>query len=393
MPFIFLSLCLRPGESGSGKTESFKMIVNFLTHIQERSSDSTTSQRKHSTSSITGGAAAAAVTASISANVTSSCSTTGSHKHRRTSSSCSMGPTTNYMLCKNTTATASTSTCLSVQRRQSPSPGPSARRCDAAVQHCSRADSSERQGRCSNVREKMVDFDFSHHKSSENITTIDSSYTTAASIHYSQVQLGTQSGLTLSPHPTKSCFKHHQSTQVPCNTATPLKSNQSIASSSSYARSASPKYLATGSSGGCRQCGHSKCTRAQSFDRDEPEFGSQKSSGSRSLSAYPSVQLQRGSCSNLVRQTSSESYTRDERASLMGSMQRISLYDAHKLSQTVAQKSPSSSTSSRKYKNPLKRLRECVSYADVFLEAMGNAATLKNNNSSRYVSLWWEFIC
>ncbi|XP_065371368.1 unconventional myosin-Ib [Calliphora vicina] len=370
---------LLTGESGSGKTESFKMIVNFLTHIQERSKESTSSLRKQSKASSTVGTAAA-----VTSNVASGGSVAGSHNHRRTSSSCSVGPTPNYTLCKNTSATASTTTSLSIQRRQSPSPGPTARRCDVALQHRSRADNTERQGKCSNVREKMVDFDFSHHKSTDNITTMDSSYTTAASVHYSQVLQDTASAVTLSPHPVKSCFKHHQSTQVPCNTATPLKSTLS---SSSYARSASPKFL-SGPSGGCRQCGHSKCTRAQSFERDEPDFGFQKASGSRSLSAYPSVQLQRGSCSNLVRQTSTESYTRDERLSLMGSMQRISLYDAHKLTQSAAQKSPSSSSSSRKYKNPLKRLRECVSYADVFLEAMGNAATHKNNNSSRYGKLF-----
>lgn len=358
------------------------MIVNFLTHIQERSKDTTSSLRKQSMASST--AASAAI---ITANVSSGCSIAGSQKHRRTSSSCSVGPnSTNYMLCKNTTATASTSTCLPTQRRQSPSPGPTARKCDMALHQRSRADSTERHGKCLNVREKVVDFDFSHHKSTENITTIDSSYTTPTSTHYSQAQQGTTSALTLSPHPTKSCFKHHQSTQVPCNTATPIKSALTTVFTASYARSASPKYLS--SSGGCRQCGHSKCTRAQSFEKDEPDFGFQKATGSRSLSAYPSVQLQRGSCSNLVRQTSTESYTRDERSSLMGSMQRISLYDAHKLTQSAAQKSSSSSTSSRKHKSPLKRLRECVSYADVFLEAMGNASTHKNNNSSRYVSFY-----
>ena len=344
------------------------MIVNFLTHIQEKSRDPSSSLRKQSS-----GSSASAAAAAVAANVAAACTLPDIQKHRRTSSSCSVGPATNYVLCKNTTATASTSTCLSIQRRQSPSPGPTAKRCDVAVQHRSRADSSERHGKCSNIREKVVDFDFSHHKSSENITTMDnSSYTTAASVHYSQVQ-GTASTATLSPHPTKSCFKHHQSTQAPCNTAT----------SSSYTKSASPKYLS-----GCRQCGHSKCTRAQSFERDETDLIFQKATGNRSLSAYPAVQLQRGSCSNLTRQTSTETYGRDERSSLMGSMQRISLYDAHKLTQlhSAAQKSPSLSTS-RKHKNPLKRLRECVSYADVFLEAMGNASTLKNNNSSRYVSI------
>lgn len=347
------------------------MIVNFLTHIQEKPKNIDSSLRKQSSDSSTVAAAVA-------------CSLAGSHKQRRASSSCLVEPTMNVLLCKNTTATASTSTCLSTQRHQSPSPGPTARRCDIALQHRSRADSTERQGKFSNLREKVVDFDFSHHKSTDNLgSTFDSSYSTAASIHYSQAQRSSASAVTLSAHPTKSCFKHHQSTQVPCSTATPLKSSLSIASSSCYARSASPKYLSN-SRGSCRQCGHNKCTRAQSFERDESDFGFHKVTGSRSLSAYPTVQLQRGSCSNLVRQTSTESYCRDDRSSLMGSMQRISLYDAHKMTQSAAQKTPSST--SRKFRNPLKRLRECVSYADVFLEAMGNASTHKNNNSSRYVS-------
>jgi len=51
------------------------------------------------------------------------------------------------------------------------------------------------------MREKIVDFDFSHHKSSENISSLLESHA-----HHL--------------HPTKSCFKHQQ-TQVSACTAMP----------------------------------------------------------------------------------------------------------------------------------------------------------------------------
>lgn len=348
------------------------MIVNFLTHIQEKSKKSSSLCKQSSVTSASG--------VSIGPSCTST-STSSSHKHRRTSSSCSVvGPAPSYVLSKNTAGTTSSNSCLQQQRRQTPSPGPTAMYCDVGVQHRGRAESSERHGKRT-MREKMVDFDFSHHKSTENITTLDSSAFTTAGGNCSSF------GLTLSPHPTKSCFKHQQSTQTqtPHNTATTMKSSSTIY----LPRSTSPKYLPSYS--GCRQCGHSKCTRAQSFDKDDGDLSiSSQPPGNLSLSKCPTVHLQRGSCSNLMKQTPTDSHSRDDRSTLSGSMQRISLYDAHKLSQSAmnAQKLwQTSPATPRKYKNPMKRLRECVSFADVFLEAMGNAVTLKNNNSSRYVSI------
>ncbi|XP_029406672.2 unconventional myosin-Ia isoform X2 [Bactrocera dorsalis] len=353
------------GESGAGKTESFKMIVNFLTHIQDKI---TTSQlfKKEIPNSSTG--------SGYSGHV---------QMHRRTSSNCSVPNVALYK--KSDSAMTITNTA----RRQSLSPGPGPRRCSTANVSAQRirAESSDRSQGRRNMREKIVDFDFSHHKSTENISYIDGKVTSR----------------TIEKHPSKSCFKHQPTQTAPINTANLM--NSSFATSSKYLHSA--HHSGNVSSGGCRQCGHSKCTRALALEMD-PRNMPFKTTTTHSFLAGPSRAMHRGSFCNLLRQHSTESQT--DRSSLIGSTQRISLYEAHKQNQMVgvtctaipssfatgAQTSSSLSlsgtmnvpnTKSRR-KSPSQRLRECVTCADVFLEAMGNAVTLKNSNSSRYGKLF-----
>ncbi|KAH8417672.1 hypothetical protein KR222_004009 [Zaprionus bogoriensis] len=341
---------LLTGEAGAGKTETFKMIVNFLTHIQDHaaplcSSGTPNVLRKQSSSSSASGMIM--------------------HAHRRASSSCS-GGTANFIICQKNSASASGA---SNSRRQSPSPGPGPGACSTQRSRA-RAESIERHATRRNMREKIVDFDFSHHKSSENISTL----LEASAASHGHL------------HPAKSCFKHqqlqlHQQQQPQASTC--------HTASYAAAASTSPKY-------GCRQCGHSKCTRGQSLEKEERDAALLLLRGSTArLCSTGSAQLQRGSCSNLARQHSTES--QPDRQLAMGSTQRISLYDAHKMSKvlgggggsTSVSPTPSaSSTLHRRHKSPSQRLRECVTCADVFLEAMGNACTLKNNNSSRYGKLF-----
>lgn len=298
------------------------MIVNFLTHVQDKDKP-------------------------LKRQISIEKGLATTQSHRRSSSNCSAS---NYVMYRNPSSVCSTPT----PRRQSISP------CN--IHRSQRHDTDFKQKTSTGIREKIVDFDFTRHKSTENLSVSQSHEGSSSSKTFGHTHM----------HPSKSCFKH-----------------QNISSKVNLHHTASKYEL--NATAGCRQCGHSKCHRAQSLEKDE-RFNSNTASTSR-LNSSTQYDCHRNSCSNLFqRQNSSES--QPERSSLMGSMQRISLYDAHRVSQilpidytpTSPALSSCSSTTRARQKSPYQRLRECVTCADVFLEAMGNALTIKNNNSSRYVS-------
>lgn len=136
----------------------------------------------------------------------------------------------------------------------------------------------------------------------------------------------------------------------------------------------------TNASSGCRQCGHAKCNRPQSIEKENIYY-------IKSTSDVKTIRQR--SFTNLVRQNSADSTEKNAATGHCDSVHnehsssRLSLFDAHRLSQTISD----DDKSDKGAKCKSLRLRECVTCADVFLEAMGNATTCQNNNSSRYVNL------
>ncbi|XP_037911056.1 unconventional myosin-Ib isoform X2 [Hermetia illucens] len=371
------------GESGSGKTESFKSILYFLTHIQ----DSKKPKFKYHL------------------------------PRRRNSSSCSA------------IIYSHPNSRVSTPKRQSPS----ANVVFSDKPGClvkARSESSDRATINRKLsREKMVEFDFSHHKSSENI---------------SQHSTGTQ---TVAPN--KSCFKHNHidthgrsktlinvdysvrksncdltkdiSTNRINETFPPPPPSISTTSSSSHSHtklssccsnlkplsntiSQAHQHVPNPSSSlcyehaksisnqikiGCKQCNHVKYIRQQlSLEDDNYSKQSQPTQHYSSTLGQGSGQLQKtkldytlnkGSCSSINCQGSLGCNPADN---IARTNSRTSLIDTYRLCQRLEK----DGSGSRAYTEYLKyqKIRDQVACSTVFLEAMGSATTTKNNNSSRY---------
>lgn len=193
--------------------------------------------------------------------------------------------------------------------------------------------------------EKTVEFDLiSHHKSSENL---------AAMMNAGHV-VGTGPG-SGNFSSTPKCLKH---------------SNQSI-SRSTEASDFPTKATLKSAFASCPK--HNNCTSAGSSHMDLHRMSSCINS--------PSLQKR---CS-LVRGCCHQSSNR----SIHKSSSSITLtYDHSSMSPSVHRRQILKSITKEVYLRDLElaKMRERVAHAEIFLEAMGNASTAKNTNSSRYVS-------
>lgn len=348
------------GEGGSGKTESYKTIINFLTHIQEPKK---TKSKYH-----------------VEVN------------RRRNSVSC----------------TAS----LGTPRRNSPTPSihtvhnsllPGDR---STYVLKARSESTDRNP---TTKCKNVGFDFSHHKSTENLHQ--------SGVHNTQMKVCVKHNhidVRATPQPPHKAYSSRASSStklneivIPVPTLLPRQSKVNpsknpCTNSHDYAKTTSAK---GGSNVSCKNCGHMRCIRQKSFENEEPGslkfsrrlHGSSTSipSGFKVKSAAERGSKLHGSSISLHRQYSGGSLMGDDREVMS---ERLSLFDAHKIKKRAADlNSVKERIRQRKldeYADFVKtqKLRECVECADVFLEAMGSAATMNNTNSSRYVRLYCFFL-
>lgn len=342
------------GEGGSGKTESYKTIINYLTHIQEPKK---TKSKYH-----------------VEVN------------RRRNSTSCTAA--------------------IGTPRR--PSPTPSAHPACNSLLPGDRSSyvlkgRSESTDRNPSTKCKNVGFDFSHHKSTENLQQ--------HSVHNIQMKTCVKHNhidVRATPQPPHKTYSQRASSSTKLNEIVipvPTLQRQSKCTQSKNPLTNSHDYTKTtnargGSNMSCKNCGHMRCIRQKSFENEEPGslnvakkfHGSSTSipSGFKVKSAAERSSKLHGSSISLHRQYSGGSLMGDDRE---GMSERMSLFDAHKIKKRTAELNSLKERIRQKRLDEYtdfvrtQKLRECVECADVFLEAMGSAATVNNTNSSRYVRL------
>lgn len=341
------------GEGGSGKTESYKTIINYLTHIQEPKK---IKSKYH-----------------VEVN------------RRRNSMSCSAA--------------------IGTPRRHSPTPSvhvicgnslvPGDRN---SFMLKGRSESTDRnqQSKCKNVG-----FAFSHHKSTENLPQSSLHPQTKACVKHNHIDVRTtlQQPHKMNPSRASSSTKLNEIVipvpALPPRQSTCSQSKNPLSNSHDYTKTSNSK---GGNNVSCKNCGHLRCIRQKSFENDEPGslkvskkfHGSSTSipSGFKMKTASERTNKIHGSSISLNRQYSGGSLMGEEREV---ASERLSLFDAHRIKKRAAEMNSAKERSRQRkldeYADFVKtqKLRECVECADVFLEAMGSAATLNNTNSSRYV--------
>lgn len=328
------------GESNSGKTESCRLIVHFLTHVSEarRSKFIVNNRQKHSSVSFS------------SAKHATSGSTKDSDKIIKQRS---------FDIDKSILKVC-WATDLSVLRLLQFK--------EFLFQKCS--------------HDKTVEFDFSHHKSADTLplnankcqkhsTSFDLSKSTT-----NKPQCSKHNSIELvrskSPQPRiviDSCMKkstcdlsnvhnqnRHSSHFLGCSKSAQRDCDTSLMS---------PNKLRTS----CKRCGHYNCGKLLNQDCDDLTCNSKW---------YHSSPVRK-----MVPETDSiERLTRSRSLSVHTKKSRKYAINVNRFSSAISSSSLDTVGNSS---TPLK-IRDRIEQADVFLEALGNASTSKNFNSSRYVS-------
>lgn len=160
----------------------------------------------------------------------------------------------------------------------------------------------------------------------------------------------------------------------------------------------------------CDQCGHVKCAKVQVDSDGSSTTSSASSFNYKATSSTNKSNDQTGSfvskcvCTTSTDRVSSTKYSLGQRATNntvqckqilktgnRSLLRNLSGRDARSATSLDGSSSNATTNSSNDQyycfdKVEMKRIRDRIAQADVFLEAIGNATTIKNYNSSRYVS-------
>lgn len=224
-------------------------------------------------------------------------------------------------------------------------------------------------------REKSVDFDFSHHKSVENLSSKCSSHPLTLNSKISKSIEGNDSLVNLN----KKCSKHCGSGVA--NKTTEFQNKLFNNYNDTNCIEICPKSYKINKNilKDSDELAQSTCNRVNSIKTitpDEQQQFSQKSNiiaskqcCQKDMCTLPSKFKLSSSSSSSINKTNKNTFLSDPHAGGSSNIKVLKL-----------------TNSSHNCEIDANKMRERVAQAEIFLEAMGNAETQKNSNSSRFVS-------